>query len=92
MNELQLFVLLQDTVAHIRTGKHIAPNYHGCKQKVLGSFGIKKASSVTLLALIGHMYMSVLEDRETFEEYVLKHDLVETYNIELERLVSKYEV
>ena len=59
ISKIQLFVLLQDTVSHIRTGKHFARNYHHCKQEVLNAFGYdKRTPSIKLLVCIGHVYWS----------------------------------
>jgi hypothetical protein len=88
MNKLQLFVLLQDTVAHIKNGHHLAPNYGYVKGEVLKMFGKKRATSKELIAYIGHVYIEVLNDRKKFEDYITKWDLVEVYNEQLLKLTS----
>eukprot|EP01049_Picozoa_sp_SAG25_P003290 SAG25_NODE_188_length_12354_cov_23.716116_12_plen_93_part_00 len=89
ITEIQLFVLLQDTVSHIRTGKHITGNYHHCKQEVLNAFGYdKRTPSIKLLVCIGHVYLSVLEDQKTFSNYIRKFDLIDAYNNELDRIAQ----
>ncbi len=89
ITELQLFVLLQDTVTHIRTGHHLAPNYHHVKQEVLNAFGFpKNTPSIKLLVCIGHVYVEVVKDRKKFEDYINKYKLVEAYNNELDRIAT----
>lgn len=89
ISEIQLFVLLQDTVSHIRTGKHLAGNYHHVKQEVLNAFGYdKRTPSLKLLVCIGHVYIEVLNDQKTFVEYIEKFDLVDAYNAELDRIAE----
>ena len=89
ISKIHLFVLLQDTAYHIRTGKHKTRNYHHVKQEVLNAFGYdKRTSSVKLLVCIGHVYIEVLKDQKTFQEYIIKYNLIDTYNEELERLTT----
>lgn len=88
MNKIQLFVLLQDTVSHIKMGMHLAPNYGYVKGEVLKMFGKKRATSKQLLTYIGHVYIEVLDEREKFEEYVLKHGVADIYNEQLIKLTS----
>jgi len=88
ISKIQLFVLLQDTVCHIQTGRHLARNYHHVKQEVLGAFGYpKNTPSLKLLVAIGHVYCEVVNDRDTFEDYIQKNELVEKYNKELDRIL-----
>ena len=87
INQIQLFVLLQDTVFHIKTGNHLAPNYHHVKQQVLSAFGYnKRTPSLKLLVCIGVVYCEVVDDRKTFQEYLEKFDLIKKYNQELDRI------
>ena len=89
ISNIQLFVLLQDTVCHIRTGCHLAPNYHHVKQEVLKAFGYsKRTPSMKLLVCIGHVYIEILQDVETFHNYIIKFNLVDEYNAELDRTVE----
>jgi len=89
ISNIQLFVLMQDTVCHLRTGKHLTSNYKHCKNEVVKAFGKKKASSITLLVYIGHIYMTCLEDTKTFSDYLKKYpNLTDQYNIELDRIAE----
>jgi hypothetical protein len=92
MNKLQLFVLLQDTVAHIKHGSHLAPNYGYVKGQVLNMFGKKRATSKQLLVYIGHVYIEVLEDRQQFEDYVIKWGVADIYDEELIKMTPDVEV
>jgi len=84
---IQLFVLLQDTVSHIQTGKHLTGNYHHVKQEVLNAFGYdKRTPSIKLLVCIGHVYIEVAKDQKTFEDYIVKKGLLDAYNEELDRI------
>jgi hypothetical protein len=87
ISKFQLFVLLQDTVCHIRTGNHLTGNYHHVKKEVLNAFGYpKNTPSLKLLVCIGHVYIEVLNDTKTFVEYLEKFDLIDAYNDELDRI------
>ena len=89
ISKIQLFVLLQDTVCHLKTGHHLAGNYHHVKQQVLGAFGYdKRTPSLKLLVCIGHVYCEVVNDRKTFQDYITKNGLIEDYNNEIERILS----
>ena len=89
ITKIQLFVLMQDTVTHIKTGKHIAGNYHHCKQQVLNAFGYdKRTPSLKLLVCIGHVYCELLNDQKTFADYLRKNDLIDEYNTELDRIAT----
>ena len=86
---IQLFALLQDTVMHIKTGQHLAPNYGYLKNEVLSAFGYnKRASSIKLLACIGNVYIELQEDAKTFRDYVVKHGVLDKYNAEVDRLAK----
>jgi len=87
ISKIQLFVLLQDTVCHLKTGNHLAGNYHYVKQQVLNAFGYdKRTPSLKLLVCIGHVYCEVVKDRKTFQDYITKNGLVDDYNKELDRI------
>lgn len=89
ISKIQLFVLLQDTVCHIRTGKHLVPNYHHVKQEILKAFGYdKRTPSIKLLVCIGHVYIQVVGDVKTFQDYISKFGLVDAYNEELDRIAE----
>jgi hypothetical protein len=89
ISKIQLFVLLQDTVCHLKTGNHLARNYHHVKQQILSAFNYpKNTPSLKLLVCIGHVYCEVVNDRETFQEYISKNGLIEKYNTELDRIAT----
>ena len=91
MREIQLFVLLQDTVMHIKQGVHLAPNYHWAKGEVLRMHGVtnKRTSSKKLLVYIGGVYDQVLNKRQKFEDYIEKFDLSEVHDDTLDKILTK---
>jgi len=93
MSKLQLFVLLQDTIAFIQHGHHLAPNYAFCKNFVLKQYGLgKRTNAKKLLVCIGDQYHRN-GWMDTFEEYMLKCDrlkfgIINTYNVELDKMAE----
>lgn len=87
ISKIQLFLLLQDTVTHIKFKRHLASNYGHVKNQVISLFGRKKATSLETLVYIGEIYTrSGIE--EEFNNYLIKFNMVDTFNDQLNKMIG----